>query len=314
MTGIPQPVRRAGRWALRASPVRAAAVRAAAKRGHRLVMVYHRVNPDDAQALGGVVPSVPRRLFRQQLEVLAEVGTIVPLERLLDEGDQRRPRFALTFDDDYASHAAQALPVLEEARAVATFFLSGRSLHGLGPYWFESLDKLLADKGLEGARRVLAVPEATTVDDLAVACERSRRLQQAAVAAVDLAPSHLQRDQMARLAGAGMTVGFHTLHHPLLTGLDRTALQRALTDGRDLVQDAVGRPIALLAYPHGKADRRVADAARAAGYRMAWTGSPRPVRPADDRFLLGRWEPGRLEVDDFAAALAVRLHRAAPPG
>jgi hypothetical protein len=34
---------------------------------------------------------------------------------------------------------------------------------------------------------------------------------------------------------------------------------------------------------------------------------------SDDRFLLGRWEPGPLEVDDFLVKVAVRLHRSRTP-
>jgi peptidoglycan/xylan/chitin deacetylase (PgdA/CDA1 family) len=109
-----------------------------------------------------------------------------------------------------------------------------------------------------------------------------------------------------------MTVGFHTLEHPLLPDLDGDGLAAALTTGREELAAATGRPLTLLAYPHGKADQRVARATRAAGYTAAWTGWPRPAQPGDDRFLLGRWEPGPLDVDAFVASVAIRLHRAAP--
>jgi hypothetical protein len=74
----------------------------------------------------------------------------------------------------------------------------------------------------------------------------------------------------------------------------------------------VGAPLDLFAYPHGKADRRVAAAVAAAGYRAAWTGWPAPHRPGLDPFLLPRWEPGRLGSDAFAAALPIRLLHTAP--
>jgi hypothetical protein len=46
---------------------------------------------------------------------------------------------------------------------------------------------------------------------------------------------------------------------------------------------------------------------RNAGYDAAWTGHPRPMRPGDDRYLLGRWEPSRREVDDLLVETAIRL-------
>jgi peptidoglycan/xylan/chitin deacetylase (PgdA/CDA1 family) len=306
-------LKRAGRAVLRLAPLRAATMRAAAARGNGLALLYHRVTADEAPPPGDLVPSIPQRLLRRQLEVLGEVGDLVPLERLLAPADgRRRPRFALSFDDDYRSHAEQVLPVLRALGVTGTFFLSGRSLHRLGPYWFESLERLLAERGLDGARRLLGT-DATTAAELAERCERSPKLQRLATTAVDLAPRHLQPAEIAGLGEAGMAVGFHTLHHRRLDDLDGEGLRRALVDGREALEASIGRRVDLLAYPHGKADARVAAAARAAGYRLAWTGWPRPVRAGDNPLLLGRWEPGPLETDAFLAALAVRVNRAAPP-
>jgi peptidoglycan/xylan/chitin deacetylase (PgdA/CDA1 family) len=309
---LAMPAKRLGKAVLRCTPLRAAAMRAAAIRGNGLVLLYHRVTADDAAPPGDLVPSVPRRLLRRQLEVLGEVGELVPLERLgAPVGGRRRPRFALSFDDDYRSHDDQVLPVLQALGIIGTFFLSGRSLHRLGPYWFEALERLVADRGLAATSRLLDV-DAATAADLAVVCEGSPRLQQLVATAVDLAPCHLQPAQIAGLAEGGMTVGFHTLHHRRLVDLGGEELSLALAEGREALAACIGRRVDLLAYPHGKADAKVAAAARTAGYRMAWTGWPRPVRAGDDPLLLGRWEPGPLETDAFVAALAVRINRAAP--
>jgi peptidoglycan/xylan/chitin deacetylase (PgdA/CDA1 family) len=307
------PVKRAGLALLRLVPLRAAALRAAAFRGNGLALLYHRVTDDEVPPSGDLVPSIPRRLLRRQLEVLGEVGDVVPLEQLHTPAiSRRRPRFGLSFDDDYHSHGDQVLPVLRALGATATFFLSGRSLHGLGPYWFEVLERLVTEQGLEQVRRLLGVAAATPAD-LGVACEGDPWLQRRLATAADLAPGHLQPAQIGQLAQAGMAVGFHTLHHRRLVDLDDDGLRLALADGRQALEAATGRRVDLLAYPHGKADGRVAAAARTAGYRMAWTGWPRPVRAGDDPYLLGRWEPGPLQTDAFLAALAVRLNRAAPP-
>ena len=306
-------VKRAGKALLRLAPLRTVALRAAAARGNGLALLYHRVTEDDAAPPGALVPSIPLRLLRRQLEVLGEVGDLVPLERLhTPAGDRRRPRFGLSFDDDYRSHGDLVLPVLRTLGVTGTFFLSGRSLHRLGAYWFESLERLVAERGLEQVRRLLGAGAATAAD-LAVACEGSPRLQRLVTAAGDLTPDHLEAVQITGLAEAGMTVGFHTLHHRRLVDLDDEALRRALADGRGALEAAAGRRVDLLAYPHGKADGRVAAAARTAGYRMACTGWARPIRAGDDPYLLGRWEPGPLDTDAFLAALAVHVNRAAPP-
>jgi peptidoglycan/xylan/chitin deacetylase (PgdA/CDA1 family) len=303
----------AARGAMRHPLARAAAVRAAARRGHGLALVYHRVTADGDVAGGEVVPSLGRSRLRAQLEALAELGDVVDLPRLLDPpASRRRPRFALTFDDDYPHHTAHALPVLRDVGAPGTFFLSGRALHGLGPYWWERLEALVAADGVERAGRALGI-RGDSPQALATACERDPAARsRLAALATGVVGRPLGVDGIRTLAAAGMTVGFHTLEHLLLPDLDSDRLAAALTTGREELAAATGRPMTLLAYPHGKADQRVARATRAAGYTAAWTGWPRPARPGDDRFLLGRWEPGPLDVDAFVASVAVRLHRAAP--
>jgi peptidoglycan/xylan/chitin deacetylase (PgdA/CDA1 family) len=301
-------VKRAARTALRSQPVGDAVRTIAALRGRGLVLVYHRVTQTEPSS-PEVVPAVPSTLFRRQLETLADAGDIVPLETLLRDRDRHaRPRFAITFDDDYVTHVADALPVLRALDVLATFFLSGRALHGVGSYWFELLERLLVERGTDAVGRLLGTPT-DRIDELIAVCERDPTLHEVlADEAVD-DPRHLDRSQIETLSDAGMAIGFHTLHHEVLTRLDDKEIDTAVTVGRSELEAVVERPIVHFAYPHGKADRRVADIVRNAGYSAAWTGHPRPARRGDDRYLLGRWEPGRREVDDLLVETAIRLTR-----
>jgi peptidoglycan/xylan/chitin deacetylase (PgdA/CDA1 family) len=300
--------------ALRGRAVNDAVRGIAALRGRSLALVYHRVDPDGS-APPAVVPSLHEALFRRQVEALGELGEIVPLAELPGERDrQRQVRFALTFDDDYDTHAERVLPVLSGLGVPATFFLSGRSLHGLGPYWFEALESLIHDHGVAGAAERLGV-SAGTPTELAVACQRDPRRQLLLERAAERPAGHLRYDQIKELAAATMTIGFHTLHHRALTALHDDARGQALTEGRRELASVAGQPLRLFAYPHGDGEQRVASRVRAAGYTAAWTGVPNAMRPGDDPFLLGRWEPGPLGLDDFLVKAAVRLHRRLPgPG
>jgi peptidoglycan/xylan/chitin deacetylase (PgdA/CDA1 family) len=120
-------------------------------------------------------------------------------------------------------------------------------------------------------------------------------------------------EDIGALTAAGMTVGFHTLRHPVLTTLSAAARETALTEGRDALAAAAGAPVDLLAYPHGLANADVTAAAERAGFRAAYAAGGRPITAQSDRFLLGRWDPGVLEGEAFAAALALRLLRPATP-
>jgi peptidoglycan/xylan/chitin deacetylase (PgdA/CDA1 family) len=293
---------------LQAGAVAEAVRRIAAVRGRSLVLVYHRVSPSEVAARE-VVPQVATGLFRRQLEALADVGEIVSLEALLqDRGGHVRPGFAITFDDDYVTHVDHALPVLKALDVPATFFLSGRALHGLGPYWFEVLEQLVNSRGVGEMSHLLHM-RSEGLDALISACERDPSLQRIVEAEGMEGQHQLGRPHLEALSNAGMAVGFHTLHHEVLTRLGDGELERALIAGRIELERVVGRPLPHFAYPHGKADLRTAAKVRDAGYEAAWTGRPQPMHRRDDRYLLGRWEPGRSDVDDFLVGVAVRLTR-----
>ncbi len=300
-------VKTVGRYAFRIAAVRRAAFAAGAARGHALVLVFHRIS-DQTGSRQGLVPSVPEHLFRRQIEALVDAGEIVRLEDLLSpQRGWRRPRFALTFDDDWISHYERVLPILLDLGVTATFFLSGRSLHGLGALWFERLDDLIVTHGSREASRSLGI----TTDDLeslATLCESDGSLQ---TRLEELSTGEVRRlngADISALADAGMGIGFHTLHHPLLRLVADSDLDDALIRGRRELEAVAGRPITLFAYPHGKADPRAAARLRAAGFIAACTGRPTPIRPSDDPYLLGRWEPGPMDLERFIASVAARLN------
>jgi peptidoglycan/xylan/chitin deacetylase (PgdA/CDA1 family) len=296
----------AARRALRRGAVGAAVRALAALRGRSLALVYHRV--DAERRPPGVVPAVPASLFRRHVEALADVGDVVDLERLLDDGGRGvRPRFALTFDDDLPTHADQVLPSLSAAGLVAAFFLSGRALLGLGAYWFESLDALVGAEGPAGAARRLGI-EAADLGELALACEEDRAARERLVEAAPDGARQLDAGSIRALAEAGMTIGFHTVEHAVLPALDDDQLRDALSRGRPELEAAAGRPLRHFAYPHGRTDARVSRAVADAGFSTAWTGRPVAVGRRPDPMQLGRWEPGPIEVDELLVGLAVRLH------
>jgi peptidoglycan/xylan/chitin deacetylase (PgdA/CDA1 family) len=300
-------VKTLGRHAFRNSAIRRAALTAGAMRGHALVLVFHRITAenDPRQAL---IPSVPAHLLRQQLEALLEAGQIVGLEELVHpHSDWYRPRFALTFDDDWITHYERALPILQDLGVSATFFLSGRSLHRLGPLWFERLDGMIADRGIQAVARWLGV-DTDDPEQVATLCENEPSLQERIEELSEQEVQRLGRVEIAALADAGMTIGFHTLQHPLLSRLSDSALDEALVRGRRELEVATGYPIRLFAYPHGKADPRAMSRLPTAGFVAACTGRPSPVRPGHNPYLLGRWEPGPICLDRFVISVAARLN------
>lgn len=290
---------------------RDSAFAAARLRRRDLVLMFHRLAPEGQQP-HDIAPCVPTGLFARQIEVLTELGEIVDLAALLQpRSATQHVRFALTFDDDYASHATEAAPVLSQMGVPATCFLSGRTIMGAGAYWWEVLEHDIAAMGTSAAATALGF-HALSPAHLAAQVEGTPAAAALSQRSHEVEADHLSPAGVAALARKGWTIGFHTVDHHVLPTLYEAALPDAVQRGRAELSAVVGKPLDLFAYPHGKTDPRVAAAVRAAGFRAAWTGAAVPLRPGDDPYLLGRYEPGALEVDAFAAMVAIRLNRLAP--
>src|SRR5215208_7065957 len=157
------------------------AVRALARaRGHRLVLVYHRVG-DTGRPGCEIIPSVPVDVFRAQIQGLGNIVDLVSLDEILADpagtSGTRRPAVSVTFDDDLPSHVSHALPVLRECGVPAAFFLSGRSLHGLGPYWFQQLEALLVAHGTVRTSTLLGRGTIDSADAWVRQCESDPALR-----------------------------------------------------------------------------------------------------------------------------------------
>ena len=77
-------------------------------------------------------------------------------------------------------------------------------------------------------------------------------------------------DELRAVVADGVEVGSHTITHPRLPSLSDVELERELNASRRRFEDELGRPCRFLAYPYGEENRRVHDAARAAGYQAAF--------------------------------------------
>lgn len=288
-----------------------------------VVLVYHRVGgavsgDEDVE----ILPAVAQAVFERQLRDLRRRYHVVPAAEILQAARTRKrgQRFpvAITFDDDVAEHVSAALPALQDVGLTATFFLTGASLDERHTFWWEDLQRAIDGR--------LVTPDQVPHVDISAALERSpratlelagdivrlapeerREVALALRAAVGLAlqESGLRTRDVRVLAEAGCTVGFHTFRHEVLPALPDAQLEGALREGREALEVAAGRPVDLIAYPHGKADDRVAAAAQSAGFASGFTTARGPVNADTDALRIPR-----TVADLSASSLALRLARA----
>ena len=123
-------------------------------------------------------------------------------------------------------------------------------------------------------------------------------------------PGDLTRDEIARLASAGMEIGDHTVDHVNLTRLSGTALERQIVEAEFTIQSIVGERPATFAYPFSDWDPGVVSGVARAGFDAAVIN--REVGPVDwtNRFLIPRLEVGPTTTP---AHLVAEADSAAPP-
>jgi peptidoglycan/xylan/chitin deacetylase (PgdA/CDA1 family) len=274
-----------------------------------VALMYHGLADRTGDPQRELVPPHASSLFEAQLRHLRAHFRLVAARELLEAAQRRRRggRFpvAVTFDDDLTSHVDVAMPILRRLGAPATFFLCGASFDGLHRFWWELMQSAIERGNGCSVRRIVDArggrgtsAEPRTIRQLAATVEALPPPNQDEVSG-ELAPLAgppsprvgMRESQVTALAQAGFEIGFHTLRHYRLPPLDEEGLHRALREGRDRIASAADRQPALIAYPHGAGDERVAAASREAGYSLGFTSRPAAVGPGSEPLLLGRIEP-----------------------
>lgn len=287
-----------------------------------LILIHHEIAPRQGDPDHELLPALGADMFRAQLEHLRNRYDVVPLRQLRARAAQRSPGdplpVAITFDDDLANHAEVAAPMLAEFNFPATFFLCGRTLEGPSTLWPQDLQAALdaESTGLEGVRAKLGeswhwARLEMRVADLVQTIEALPPAERDAVAAelreiagqTPIDPG-LSAAAVKGLVDAGFEIGFHTYEHYALQTLDGAQLQTAMRDGLDGLEKAVGYRPTSIAYPHGRADLRIADAAIEAGFERGVIGAHAASVPAQHPLLMARVVGWTESLESFSWALA----------
>jgi peptidoglycan/xylan/chitin deacetylase (PgdA/CDA1 family) len=278
-----------------------------------IAIVYHRVGDPQGDPERELVPALGTDLFEAQVRHLRTRYRVVAAAELLHAARTRRrgERFpvAITFDDDIPSHSRAARATLTKIGVPATFFLCGASLERPFAFWWERLQAAV-DHGLlpnVGPENIHAV--ALGIQRMGPQERDAEAARLGSLVGPDPADAGLRSDDVRALADAGFGIGFHTLRHYWLPGLDDDALDHAMEQGRAELESASGRRLTMIAYPHGGGNERATAAARAAGYEAGFLTGDAAVTPATDPMLVGRIEPSFRSLGHFAFEVAFALLR-----
>lgn len=118
----------------------------------------------------------------------------------------------------------------------------------------------------------------------------------------------MTRGEVDEMAAAGFRIASHTRSHASLPSLEGVALADEVAGSRARLEDMIGGPVDILAYPFGHYSPAVVDATVEAGYRAAYSFLNGRLVAGLDRYKLPR-------LNMFAGQTKARLayHLARPP-
>jgi peptidoglycan/xylan/chitin deacetylase (PgdA/CDA1 family) len=250
----------------------------------------------------GTPRGLVKRLERQ-LCYLQRVFAIVPLAAFAASLDEprtpsRRRLAAITFDDGLRSNVRVAYPVLRALGIPATFFVCPGLIEEGRWLWTHDVRRRL---DLAGAhlRQELAAELCAPAEvepfvqwmkeiDFPHRKRVEARLRQATAAFV---PSELDReafdlagwDELRALDPSIVTVGSHSLTHPVLPRMSDAEIEAELCDSRRMIEAKLGRLAEFFSYPNGDSDERTLSGVRryyraAVRYASKTRGDPHLMR------------------------------------
>ena len=289
-------------------------------RNRLIILTYHSVLPSTSDIDRSESRNVvDEDMFAWQMRYLAKRYRCLRLEEAVERlrGDRSLPPYSVvvTFDDGFRNNLRYALPILRRTGVPATVFLTtGHIGRGTQLLWTERVGRLLraAKVSEEPARQVMkrlkSLPSRqrdTAIHELevelgGVAGERD----QAAEPDADRY-TFLTWSEACELVRGGITIGSHTVEHPIMSSLDEGRRNVEVVESKQEIERHLGMPCTLFSYPNGTADDfDDRDKANLRGCRI------RGRRDADRRLERRAHRPVRAEtVEHRAGPYAAVVHR-----
>lgn len=265
--------------------------------GMLVTVLFHSLYPDRAH-LGdpALAPNqdITVPVFRTFVAGMLDAGYTVVTPSEVDAGlDEGGRHLMITFDDGYFNNTL-ALPVLQEFRVPATFFISTGHVRDGKAFWWDAFSRELASRGITGAAQRREIERVKQGAPDAIEAELLRRfgdrvLQPCGDLDRPFTPGELR--QFA--ASPWVHLGNHTRGHAILTRCAPQDIGPQIAGCQHDLAEWTGRRPVAIAYPNGNHSPAVVEAAGDAGLRLGFTVVPKPaalpLAAAPERMTIGRF-------------------------
>ena len=250
----------------------------------------------------------PAANFESHLRYLTRHFSVVSFATLLERINSPQGltnEIALTFDDGLRNNFTTAYPLLKKFNVPATFFVCPGLIENGRWLWTHEVRARLALLAEPNIEQVLTEMKALGLKERTAAEDDLRRRT------ASFKPTEAQRhrydlmswDEVRQLDPALISIGSHSLTHPILSTLTGVELAVEIAESRRMLENRLQRAVEFFCYPNGSHNPEVVRLA-AVNYRAAVTTEAGFVRPGCDLHQLPR-----IGITPGLAHLAWRLHR-----
>ncbi len=292
-----------------------------------LVLTYHRVGTEGVP----LYSTLPRQIFAQQMAYVARHFRVISIQQMVDELSDPAgtgQAVAITFDDGSQGTFTEAYPVLRQLGLPAMVYLTAGAVESGEILWYDQIF-LRFQRADPTLHLVLHVPRTyrlrTFEERMDTATEVVRYLRtlpdderqrwckefEAVVPLQkqDLFGAMMTWEQTRTMQRNGISIGAHTMTHPVVSRLGSDSLKEELKRSKTLIEDRLQCAVEHFAFPFGKEDECGDEAVRilrGLDYQTAMTSITGVNEPGTDLLRLRRLGVGN---SCSLAYFALQLHR-----
>ncbi len=313
---------------------------------HAVILLYHRVAEGlpDPQCLA-VRPAHFAEHLSLLAEATSPVSLEELPSRLKNRRRSDRPLSVVTFDDGYADNLEQAAPILARHGVPATVFIAAAAISHKQEFYWDALGRILLRPDLPPDLSLNigstehswdfsgeAIQDASWDVRRPPGCAAQKAYLEIAGLTRNLPPAGREevldrlfawsgisrnppkRDrtmteaEICRLTASGLiTVGAHTVNHPVLSVLEPRVQAREIQESRLRLEKIINRPVSTFSYPFGRAQdysRQTVKLVREEGFRCACSNFAGLASRWTNPFELPRICIQDVDGDEFSKMLA----------
>lgn len=237
------------------------------------ILIFHRVH--DKKRAVFYNSDIDTNNFLWQMKIIKDHFNVLEFNEAiacLISGKLPQRSLVITFDDGYADNYNIAYPILSSLNIPATFFIASGYLNG-GIMWndiiIESInstsqeylsliDTNLGEYSFNSPSQKYEVISTLISKIKYMAPEKRSNIAYSIAEKLNYTPPKnlmMSDNQIHEMSANGMTIGGHTMTHPILTEVSDKTAYKEISDGKLYLENVINKPVKCFAFPNGKPEK-----------------------------------------------------------